>query len=125
MKDIDFALVTAWNGFVSTWPPLIAAVAMQEADIPTPVDAGYAVLIGLLSWVSQTTMVIAVQVEDAGVVSLVRKAFDILGAYVVQVLIFSAPPSASSGIGAGLILASVFLMGAKKVVEKQSKPTGL
>lgn len=121
MQDVDFALVTCWNGFISMWPPLITAIALGTATVPTLKDTGLAFLIGFLSWISQSAMVIAVQCEDAGIVSLVRKAFDILGAYIVQIFVFRSLPGLTSTLGALLIIVSVMLMGARKIVDKKSK----
>ena len=121
VRDVDVAVVTAWNGFFGTWPPLIATLAMGTFAFPSTADTLLALLVGALSFCGHSLMVLALQVEDAGTVQLVRKADDILVAFVIQIVYFRQYPDLVGGLGAVLIVASVALSGARKIVDKRSK----
>ena len=89
IRDVDVAVVTAWNGLVGTLPPLVTSLALGTFAFPSPTsNTLLALLIGFLSFIGQTLMTLALQWEDAGTVSLVRKADDILVAFLVQILFF-------------------------------------
>ena len=46
------------------------------------------VVIGLLSYGGQVALTVSLQIEAAGIISLMRKAFDIIFAYAFQVALF-------------------------------------
>ena len=45
-------------------------------------------LVGFLSFLGQITLTTACKIENAGLVSLIRKAFDIVLSFVAQILVF-------------------------------------
>ena len=63
----------------------------------SPVDGGFpdnvydwliCVAIGVLSYAGQFALTVSLQVEAAGIATLIRKAFDIIFAYLFQIVIF-------------------------------------
>ena len=58
--------------------------------------------------------------EDAGTVQLVRKADDILLAFLIQILYFRQYPDLAAAMGAVIIVASVVVSGVRKLVDKNS-----
>ena len=63
----------------------------------SPVDGGFpdnvhdwliCIAIGVLSYAGQFALTVSLQVEAAGIATLIRKAFDIIFAYLFQIVIF-------------------------------------
>merc|ERR1740122_14642 len=80
-------------------------------------DRLYLVLIGCLSFFAQIGLVLSAQFESAANVALLRKAFDVIFAFIFQILFFHQMPGAFSVTGALLISLAVLLSGAKKILE--------
>lgn len=76
-------------------------------------DRAYLVLLGLFSFLGQLLLTKALQLEQAGPVSICRTA-DIVFAFVWQVAFLGETPTLLSGIGAVLVTTSVFIMGFRK-----------
>lgn len=125
IRDVDVSVTTAWNGLFGTLPPLLTTFAMGTFVFPSTTDTMLALLIGFLSFIGQTLMTMALQVEEAGTVSLVRKADDILAAFAIQILYFNQYPDILASFGAVLIVASVLASGARKIVARRSTRTWL
>jgi len=73
--------------------------------------------IGLLSFVGQILLTLSLQLEEAGKVSIMRKAGDILFAFLFQIFIFQDYPGVWSIVGAILVSVAVFINGSNKVVD--------
>ena len=72
---------------------MIFDVAMESTEI----DGGFpdsihdwliCISIGILSYAGQFALTVSLQVEAAGIATLIRKAFDIIFAYLFQIVIF-------------------------------------
>ena len=120
IRDVDVAVVTAWNGFFGIFPPLIVTLAMGTFALPSTENTLLALVIGILSFFGHSLMVLAVQVEDAGTVQLVRKADDILLAFVIQIGYFHNYPDLVGALGAVMIVMSVVISGVRKLMDKHS-----
>merc|ERR1712037_1096722 len=72
--------------------------------------------IGLLSFIGQIFLTLSLQLEEAGKVSIMRKAADILFALLFQIVIFHEVPGLFSVLGALLVTTAVFLHGGSRVV---------
>ena len=60
-----------------------------KGGIPTnPYDWFLCVAIGVLSYAGQFALTVSLQVEAAGIATLMRKAFDIIFSYLFQITIF-------------------------------------
>jgi len=73
--------------------------------------------VGLLSFVAQIGLTVSLQLEEAGKVSIMRKAGDILFAFLFQITIFHDIPGMWSIIGAVIVSLTVLMSSAKKVVD--------
>ena len=120
IKDMDYTIVTAWNGLIGAFPPLFASIILGDFYIPTTNDSLYALLIGVLSFIGQTMVTLALQLEEAGTVSLVIKADDILLAFLIQIVYFGNNPDAMGISGATLIMSSILASGGRKIIDKKS-----
>ncbi|GFT78182.1 solute carrier family 35 member G1 [Nephila pilipes] len=74
----------------------------------------FIILIGFLSYVGQTMVVIALQIEFAGPVSTMKAASDIVLAFIWQTFLFHNAPDLFSIIGAFLVVFSVVFVGVSK-----------
>ena len=72
---------------------MIFDVAIDSTDV----DGGFpgsvydwliCITIGILSYAGQFALTVSLQVEAAGIATLIRKAFDIIFAYLFQIVIF-------------------------------------
>ena len=121
IKDVDFSVVTIWSGLFGSFPPILIAVALGTFSLPSTAHTPIVILIGVLSFMGQSLMTLALQVEDAGIVALVRKADDILVAYLIQVFYFHNIPNYLSIIGAVLITLTVFVTGGRKLLTNSTR----
>ncbi len=64
---------------------------------------------------------IAFQFAEAGIISLTKKALDILLAFAIQIAYFGEIPNAFTIAGACIITVSVLLAGARSVVDSKSE----
>ena len=93
--------------------------------MPRNMDILYVLLTGVMSFIGQSLMNLSLQVEEAGTVSLVRKADDILLAFVIQIAYFGDIPTLVPSAGAIMITAAVILAGARKIASEKSRSRGL
>ena len=94
---------------------MITTLAMGTFSFLSTADTLVTLLIGILSFFGSSLMVLALQVEDVGTVQLIRKADDILLAFVIQILYFQQYPDLSGAIGAVIIVLSVVISCVRKV----------
>jgi len=73
--------------------------------------------VGLLSFLAQILLTVSLQLEEAGKVSIMRKAGDILFAFLFQILIFNDIPGIWSIVGASLVSVAVLISSGKKIVD--------
>ena len=88
--------------------------------------------VGLLSFLAQILLTVSLQLEEAGKVSIMRKAGDILFAFLFQILIFNVStglvlhffasmfqelPGMWSIIGASLVSLTVLISSTKKIID--------
>ena len=121
IKKVDFAVISAWNGLVSCLPPLLLSLAIGTFKLPSAENTLTIILIGVLSFAGQALGTLALQVEEAGPISLYRKTDDILVAFLIQMAYFQDYPDALKVIGSILIMSGVVLYAGRKIVEKSDK----
>ena len=121
VKDVDFSVISAWNGFFGMFPPLAMALATGGFQLPPGSSTLPVFLVGFLSYLGQTLMILALQVEEAGTVSLVRKADDILLAFIIQIFYFDQIPDTLATVGSVMITLAVLVSGARKIIAKKSR----
>ena len=86
----NFSIVGFLDAFILTMVFDVALVSDEiKGGIPTnPYDWLLCVAIGVLSYAGQFALTVSLQVEAAGIATLMRKAFDIIFAYLFQITIF-------------------------------------
>ena len=119
IKQVDFAVVTAWSGLFGSFIPILFSVMIGTFSFPLTKNTFYVFLIGFFSFLGQSMMTLALQVEEAGTVSLLRKTDDILLAFALQILYFKEIPNALAVLGAVVITTSVLIYGGRKIVDRK------
>jgi len=118
LKGIHYSVTLSMFGTIGT---LEASILMSTLGRPCLPACGATRLmmvgIGLLSFIGQICLTISLQLEEAGKVSIMRKAGDILFAFLFQIFIFQDYPGVWSIIGAILVSVAVFFNGSNKVVD--------
>lgn len=116
LKGIHFSVIMTNFGVFAlvqcvlvTW--FIGALCLPQCGT----DRLLIVALALFSFLGQILLTLALQLEQAGPVSLARSS-DIVFAFIWQVLFFSEIPNAYSVAGAILVLSSVVLTGLRKWV---------
>ena len=86
----NFSIVGFLDALILTMVFDVALVSDEiKGGIPTnPYDWFLCVAIGVLSYAGQFALTVSLQVEAAGIATLMRKAFDIIFAYLFQITIF-------------------------------------
>ena len=117
MSSLDFGVVVLWRALVGL--PVFTLMAWATgafAHLPSSFYHLFLVLsTGVLGFVSQMLMTISLQTGQTGVLSLVRKAGDILLAYALQIFWFDEVPTLTAAAGSMMILGSVVFAGGVKV----------
>lgn len=92
-------------------------VVFYDFKLPTTGYSAYLVsILAILSFYGQMLLTKAIQIEEAGVVSVVRVSGEAFFAFVFQIIIFKEMPDWYSIVGAVLVLSSVFLLSFRKYV---------
>ena len=86
----NFSIVGFLDALILTMVFDVALVSDEiKGGIPTnPYDWFLCVAIGVLSYAGQFALTVSLQVEAAGIATLMRKAFDIIFSYLFQITIF-------------------------------------
>lgn len=132
-------MIAMWAAFVGIFPGLIISTAMGTIKIPSWTNIGLMTIIGCTSYLGLILAVSALKVnlkkcfeikiyilkpfqfEEAGTISLVRKAEDILVSFFIQIAYFEEIPCSLSLIGAAVITVCVILSGLRKIIERKSE----
>jgi len=118
LKGLHFSVTLTVFGLIGTLESAIFMFALGDGCVPScGVDRLMMVGVGLLSFVAQIGLTVSLQLEEAGKVSIMRKAGDILFAFLFQITIFNDIPGMWSIIGAVIVSLTVLLSSAKKVVD--------
>ena len=84
-EDADWSLCTTWCGAIGFAIPMTLSLATGQAVWPNLRQFAFLTGMGVCSFLCQVSVTLFVHFEDAGMVSVVTKAYDILIAYIVQV----------------------------------------
>jgi len=71
-------------------------------------------ILGFMAFTAQVFLTVALQLEEANKMSILRKGWDIIFSFLFQIFIFKEFPNACSISGAILVALAIFLNGAKK-----------
>ena len=123
MADLDFGVVILWRALFGL--PVFALLAWTSGSfdhLPSSLYHLFLVLCtGVLGFISQTLMTISLQTGGTGILSLVRKAGDILLAYALQIFWFDEVPTLTASAGSIMILGSVMYAGGVKILKSKNK----
>lgn len=104
-------------GVIGTLESAVFMATLGDRCLP-PCEDRYAMVgVGLLSFVAQILLTVSAQLEEAGKISIMRKAGDILFAFLFQILFFQDLPGLLSVVGAILVSIAVFISGGSKLVD--------
>jgi len=118
LKGIHFSVTLTVFGLVGTVESAVFMFALGNGCVPQcGLDRYLMVAVGLLSFLAQILLTISLQLEEAGKISVMRKAGDILFAFLFQITIFHEIPGVWSVVGALLVSAAVLVSSGKKVVD--------
>ncbi|XP_035230074.1 solute carrier family 35 member G1-like [Stegodyphus dumicola] len=118
VKSVHHAVIM----FNSSWVAIIESVILtlllgNFKWHSCGLDSILIVVLGIISYIGQTMLTIALQCENAGPISTMRAAADIVLAFLWQTLFFREVPDAFSISGAVLISFSVITVGLQKWVS--------
>ena len=97
MIDVPFATVLLTYGVVGFINGVILMIVFDvyygskdliEALPSTPFDWFIILSIGVLMYIGPATLTIALQIESAGLLALIRKAFSVAFSYAFQITVF-------------------------------------
>lgn len=118
LKSVHYSVTLTNFGTIGTLESAVFMFSLGEPCIPKcGHDRYFMVGVGLMSFVAQILLTVSLQLEEAGKVSIMRKAGDILFAFLFQILIFKDIPGVWSIIGALLVSSAVLISSVRKIVD--------
>ena len=89
LSDIHWSVTCTVFGILGSFESLIAVLIFAPLCLPdSGMDKFYLVLIGILSFLAQIGLVLSAQFENAATVALIRKACDVIYAFIFQLVFF-------------------------------------
>ena len=89
LSDIHWSVTCTVFGILGSFESLIAVLIFAPLCLPdSGMDKFYLVLIGILSFLAQIGLVLSAQFENAATVALIRKACDVIFAFIFQLVFF-------------------------------------
>ncbi len=121
LSDVHCLVIQTWMAVFSIVPSLAASLVRATFSIRQGPEAGYAMLGGVFSFFSSTAMTLALQVEEAGTVSVIRRTSDILVAFAIQIIFFGEVPGLLSICGSIVITLTVVTTSVRTVIANKRK----
>ncbi|XP_059095461.1 solute carrier family 35 member G1-like [Tigriopus californicus] len=121
LRDVNIFVVSSWNGVIGSFPGFIISLCLGTFSIPSWSSVGYLVALGVLSFIGQGLMTAAFRFEEAGIISLARKAEDIVLAFLIQILYFGDIPTILTLLGTVIITVCILISGFRKILEKSAQ----
>ena len=88
-SDVHWSVTCTIFGILGSFESLVAVLIFAPLCLPdSGMDKFYLVLIGILSFFAQIGLVLAAQFENAATVALIRKACDVIFAFIFQLVFF-------------------------------------
>ena len=120
LKALDFSIPMLWSSLGGLLPiTIITWFTGGFVNLPSPMQFLIVFATGVLGFCSQVTTTVAMQVGEPGILSLVRKACDILLAYALQIFYFQEVPGVIAIVGALLIVFAVLFAGTAKIIKSR------
>lgn len=121
LKDVNIFVVSSWNGVIGSFPGFIISLCLGTFSLPSWTSVGYLVALGVLSFIGQGLMTAAFRFEEAGTISLARKAEDIVLAFLIQILYFGDIPTILTLVGTVIITVCILISGFRKILENSAQ----
>lgn len=123
MLDVHWSLtcsVFGSIGFAESF--LVVLIYNHPYRIPEiPLDKFFLFLVGILSFLAQSCLVLSAHFENATTVALLKTAFDVFFAFIFQITLFKELPSFYKICGTILISFAIISSGSKKIIENLSE----
>eukprot|EP00093_Oithona_nana_P015031 15031.XXX_551620_549931_1 [CDS] Oithona nana genome sequencing. len=118
LKDIHWSVTVSWFGFIGFSEACTVALILGHTCLPASgTERFLMVVVGLCSFLGQIFLTLSGKYENAGTMALLRKAFDVIFAFIFQILFFHQLPGIYSVIGTLLISSAVVSSGLKKFFQ--------
>ncbi|GFT94812.1 solute carrier family 35 member G1 [Nephila pilipes] len=115
MKDIHFSVVLVYFGAIGaiengTLTHFLSGYSLPQCGW----DAVLMMLVGVFGFAGHCFLVMAIQAEEAGIVSVIKSSTDIIISLILQVIFFDLTPDIYNMGGAALVIFSVSMIGFRK-----------
>lgn len=126
LHDVDVFLILFNFGIVATFVNAMLTFAFGSFTMAICGIQQYLVLaVGAFSFLSQLALTKALELEEAGPVSVLMAAGDIILAFILDMTLFKDTPDIYTIAGTVLVVSSVMLIGFKKWLEGNEKGNSL
>ena len=116
LKHMHWAALATSSRMITVAVYLPLLLAMGDACLPSCGLERYQILLLMVTAFTQQTLAIcSYKFEEAHTINLVDSATNIVSAFVFQALFFLDAPGPLKIVGAGVVLASVFIIGGSKL----------
>jgi len=117
LRDVHYTVVTVIYGIQGTVICGILVVVYDVFELPqTPLEWSLVVGLSLLTWGGQTGLVLALQLEQCAVVSLIN-SLDTCFAFILQFIFLGVIPDMYSVTGASIVLTGVIVTTFRKYLS--------
>lgn len=125
MKEVHFSVVLVYFGVVGAIENGILVYFLSEYSLPQcGWDAVLMMMMGVLGFGGHCFLVLAIQVEEAGIVSVMKSSTDIVISLILQVIFFDLGLDIYNLGGAALVMLSVSIIGFRKWLQNLPKDSG-
>ncbi|GFY70336.1 solute carrier family 35 member G1 [Trichonephila inaurata madagascariensis] len=122
MKDVHFSVVLVYFGVIGAIENGSLVYLLAEYSLPEcGWDATLMMLVGVLGFFGHCFLVMAIQVEEAGIVSIMKSSTDIIISLILQIIFFDLSPDVYNLGGAALVIFSVSMIGFRKWLQNLPK----
>lgn len=114
LKEVHFSIILMYMSFTGIVEnSILNGTVFPLVEVNCGWDQVLCMLVGIFGAGANGFLILATQVEPAGLVAVQKSSFDILVTAVFQILFFSEYPDVYSLSGAGLVLISLGVIGVK------------
>lgn len=117
VKKLHHSIILFNFGWVAVLQTGVITYYLDGFQLPdTGLSTWMLVILAICSFYAQLLLTKALQVEEAGLVSVTRASSEVFFAFVIQIFIFQRMPDKYSVIGAVLVTSAVVLTGIRKYI---------
>ncbi|TRY70838.1 hypothetical protein TCAL_10291 [Tigriopus californicus] len=108
--DVDVCVILIWNGLFAIIPSLALSLIFGTFHLPTAEHANVLIICGVMAFLGQGCLTIALQVEEAGKVALISKSYDMIVTFMIQVAFYEAVIDLHTSVGFALLVMAMVIM---------------